>query len=56
MKGQVVDPDRVVWVTQSACRAEPEGGWSFTVGIPRSLVAMLKDTKPLLARPSVAKP
>lgn len=54
--GKEVDADNVDWVAQGACRTEPEAAWSFEHGIPRSLVAMLKDTKPLLAAPSVAKP
>ena len=56
IKGKGVDPDHVEWAAQGACRTEPEGGWSQTVGIPRALVALLEDTKPVLQKAPGAKP
>lgn len=56
VKGKEVDTSAFDWAAQGACRTEPEAAWSLVLGIPRSLVAMLHDTAPLLRRPPVAKP
>lgn len=48
----------VDFMAAGTCRTEPEGGWSFDRGIPRSLVKLLDATTPLLAagKGSAAKP
>jgi hypothetical protein len=53
--GKDVSNDGVDFAGAGACRTEPEGGWSDSTGIPRSLAKMLQETEPLLAG-GAAKP